>query len=179
MAKELGGKDGPILVINSGSSSLKFGIYRLGATDEEPLLTGSAEGIGRGNGTLQIRSFDGTSLIQRNQIHESQDDALRALAAAIREHADTTPVAVGHRVVHGGPKLCRHQIITPQVLDQLRSARLDDLWNSSRRVRHQEVAGKCKGRPPGGRPRRRTPRATCVYPIMIANLRGTIMTGPV
>jgi len=122
MAKELGGKDGPILVINSGSSSLKFGIYRLGATDEEPLLTGSAEGIGRGNGTLQIRSFDGTSLIQRNQIHESQDDALRALAAAIREHADTTPVAVGHRVVHGGPKLCRHQIITPQVLDQLRLA---------------------------------------------------------
>jgi acetate kinase len=122
MAKELGGKDGPILVINSGSSSLKFGIYRLGATDEEPLLTGSAEGIGRGNGTLQIRSFDGTSLIQRNQIHESQDDALRALAAAIPEHADTTPVAVGHRVVHGGPKLCRHQIITPQVLDQLRLA---------------------------------------------------------
>ena len=122
MAKELGGKDGPILVINSGSSSLKFGIYRLGATDEEPLLIGSAEGIGRGNGTLQIRSFDGTSLIQRNQIHESQDDALRALAAAIREHADTTPVAVGHRVVHGGPKLCRHQIITPQVLDQLRLA---------------------------------------------------------
>ena len=122
MAKELGRKDGSILVVNSGSSSLKFGIYRLGATDEEPLLTGSAEGIGRGNGTLQIRSFDGTSLIQRNQIHESQDDALRALAAAIREHADTTPVAVGHRVVHGGPKLCRHQIITPQVLDQLRSA---------------------------------------------------------
>ena len=122
MAKELGRKDGSILVVNSGSSSLKFGIYRLGATDEEPLLIGSAEGIGRGNGTLQIRSFDGTSLIQRNQIHESQDDALRALAAAIREHADTTPVAVGHRVVHGGPKLCRHQIITPQVLDQLRSA---------------------------------------------------------
>jgi acetate kinase len=122
MAKELGRKDGSILVVNSGSSSLKFGIYRLGATDEEPLLTGSAEGIGRGNGTLHIRSFDGTPLIQRNQIHESQDDALRALAAAIREHADTTPVAVGHRVVHGGPKLCRHQIITPQVLDQLRLA---------------------------------------------------------
>jgi len=29
---------------------------------------------------------------------------------------------VGHRVVHGGPKLCRHQIITPQFLDELRSA---------------------------------------------------------
>jgi acetate kinase len=33
-----------------------------------------------------------------------------------------TPVAVGHRVVHGGPHLRSHQLITPQVLDQLRSA---------------------------------------------------------
>jgi acetate kinase len=32
------------------------------------------------------------------------------------------PLAVGHRVVHGGPNLRRHQIITPQVLDELRSA---------------------------------------------------------
>src|SRR6202030_2261048 len=35
---------------------------------------------------------------------------------------DDTPVAVGHRVVHGGPKLLQHQIITPQVLEQLRTA---------------------------------------------------------
>ena len=32
------------------------------------------------------------------------------------------PVAVGHRVVHGGPNLRTHQLITPQVLDQLRAA---------------------------------------------------------
>jgi acetate kinase len=38
------------------------------------------------------------------------------------EHIHSTPVAVGHRVVHGGPTLVRHQVITPQVLDQLRSA---------------------------------------------------------
>jgi acetate kinase len=122
MAKELAKNDGPILVLNSGSSSLKFGIYQPGATDEEPLLTGSAEGIGRDNGTLHIRSSDGKPLLQRDCIHESQSDALGALAAAIRQHIDTTPVAVGHRVVHGGPKLCRHQVITPQVLDHLRSA---------------------------------------------------------
>jgi acetate kinase len=122
MAKELDKKDGPILVLNSGSSSLKFGIYRPGATDEEPLLAGGAEGIGRDNGTLHIRSSDGKPLLQRDCIHESQSDALGALAAAIRQHIDTTPVAVGHRVVHGGPKLCRHQVITPQVLDHLRSA---------------------------------------------------------
>jgi acetate kinase len=118
--------DGPILVLNSGSSSLKFGIYRRGATggvtDEQALLTGSAEGIGRNNGTLRIRSANGSSLLERDQIHESQTDALNALAAAIREHVDATPVAVGHRVVHGGPRLRQHQIITPQVLEQLRAA---------------------------------------------------------
>ena len=122
MANKLAKKDGVILVLNSGSSSLKFGIYRPGETDEEPMLTGSAEGVGRDDGSLHILSSDGTSLSQRECIHESQSEALNALAAAIREHIDHMPLAVGHRVVHGGPNLRRHQIITPQVLHELRCA---------------------------------------------------------
>jgi acetate kinase len=122
MAKESARNEGPILALNSGSSSLKFGIYRPGATDEQPLLTGSADGIGRDNGSFHIHSSDGKPILQRDCIHESQSDALNTLAAAIREHTESTPVAVGHRVVHGGPNLYEHQIITPQVLDQLRSA---------------------------------------------------------
>jgi acetate kinase len=122
MATDRAKKDGLILVLNSGSSSLKFGIYKPGATDEEPLLTGSADGIGRDNGSLNIRSADGTSLLQRDGTHESQSDALAALAEAIRGHVDGMPAAVGHRIVHGGPELRKHQIITPRVLDQLRSA---------------------------------------------------------
>jgi acetate kinase len=127
MAIELARNNGPILALNSGSSSLKFGIYQpgatdLGVTDEEPLLAGSADGIGRDNGSLRICFPDGRPLLQRDCIHESQSDALNTLAAAVREHIDTMPVAVGHRIVHGGPNLRRHQIITPQVLDQLRSA---------------------------------------------------------
>ena len=122
--KESSENDGPILVLNSGSSSLKFGIYRRtpNDNDERPLLTGSAEGIGRDNGTLHIRSLDGTSLLEQKGIHESQSDALNSLARAIREHLDAAPVAVGHRVVHGGPKLRKHQVITAQVLDELRAA---------------------------------------------------------
>jgi acetate kinase len=120
--EELAGKDDLILVLNSGSSSLKFGIYYRGATDEEPFLTGSAEGVGRANGTLHIRSSSGKPLVQRDAILESQTDALAAIAAAIREHIHTTPLAVGHRVVHGGPKLRTHQLITPQVMDELRLA---------------------------------------------------------
>jgi acetate kinase len=122
MAEDSARNDGPILALNSGSSSLKFGLYQPGATDEQPLLTGSADGIGRDSGSLRIRSSDGELLLQRDCTHESQSDALNTLAAAIREHTENAPVAVGHRIVHGGPNLWRHQIITPQLLDQLRSA---------------------------------------------------------
>jgi acetate kinase len=121
-----------ILVLNSGSSSLKFGIYRRAENgadnnadndkDQLPLLTGSADRIGQSNGTLNIRSGDGKSLVQQQSVHESQGHALNILATAIRQHIPAVPVAVGHRIVHGGPKLRRHQLITTQVVDELRSA---------------------------------------------------------
>ena len=120
--EKLAGKGDLIIVLNSGSSSLKFGVYFRGANDEEPLLTGSAAGIGRDNGTLHIRSSSGERLLQRDGVLESQIDALAAIAATIREHIHASPVAVGHRVVHGGPKLRTHQLITQQVMDDLRSA---------------------------------------------------------
>ena len=124
MTAILPNKDDLILALNSGSSSLKFGIYCQGArdSDEEPLLTGSADGIGHDNGSLHIRSADGKSLVERECIHESQIHALSLLATTIREHIHTSPVAVGHRIVHGGPNLVRHQLITSHVLDELRAA---------------------------------------------------------
>lgn len=118
----LAGKDNLVLVLNSGSSSLKFGVYYRGADDEEALLTGSAEGIGHSNGSLHVRSSDGNTLVARECIHESQSDALATLAAEVRDHIRAVPVAVGHRVVHGGPELRTHQLITPQILAQLRAA---------------------------------------------------------
>lgn len=122
MVEKLPRKDDLIFVLNSGSSSLKFGMYYRGASDEEALLTGSADGIGRSNGRLYVHSSDGKQLLQREGILESQDTALATVAEAIREHIDGALVAVGHRVVHGGPKLLTHQLITPQLLDELRSA---------------------------------------------------------
>jgi acetate kinase len=116
------GKDDLILALNSGSSSLKFGVYARGASDEEGTLTGSADGIGHGDGSLSIRSADGKLLVRRESIHESQSDALKTLAAAMREHIHSAPVAVGHRVVHGGPKLYTHQLITRRVIEELRAA---------------------------------------------------------
>jgi acetate kinase len=115
-------EDELIFVLNSGSSSLKFGLYYRGERDEEALLTGSANGIGHSNGTLQIRTGAGETLLQRDNILESQSKALAAVGEAVREHVHAEPVAVGHRIVHGGPNLLAHQLITPQVLDELRAA---------------------------------------------------------
>jgi acetate kinase len=116
------GKKDLIFALNSGSSSLKFAVYFRGANDEEALLTGSADGIGRSTGSLHIRSANGESLVHRESILESQSNALSVIASTIREHIPTTPLAIGHRIVHGGPKLRAHQRITPAVVDELRYA---------------------------------------------------------
>lgn len=111
-----------ILSLNSGSSSLKFGLYRQAEGDEVPVLSGNATGIGRQNGDLHIRAADGTPLVQRSCIHESQVQALGTLAAEMSKHLQTLPASVGHRVVHGGPHLRSHQLITKKVLRQLSDA---------------------------------------------------------
>ena len=119
-----------ILVLNSGSSSLKFGLFEAAKddnkdgnkSDEVLLLEGSAEGIGRADGSLQMRSADGAVKVQRDHLMESQTDALRKLADVLAEYGHTKPAAVGHRVVHGGPNLRTHQRLTPQVLQHLKAA---------------------------------------------------------
>ena len=51
--------DSPILVINTGSSSLKFGLYTQAGNDEQLLLDGLADGLGQPSGKLTIKDPDG------------------------------------------------------------------------------------------------------------------------
>jgi acetate kinase len=114
--------DRTILVLNSGSSSLKFGLFRHAGDDESLLLEGSAEGIGRDDGSLRIKAPDGQVLVQQERVLESQIDALQKLAQVLTEQHHARPSAVGHRVVHGGPHLRAHQRITADVRRQLHDA---------------------------------------------------------
>ena len=114
--------DNPILVLNSGSSSLKFGLYASGDKDEQLLLEGSADNIGRDSGSLHIRDASGTDLLRSDHILESQPEALAAILSAIGDTTHATPIAVGHRVVHGGPHLREHRRITPAVLSTLEAS---------------------------------------------------------
>ena len=114
--------DHHILVLNSGSSSLKFGLFTLGEQDEQLILEGNADNIGRDSGSLRVRNAAGEVLLRRDHILESQPEALANILSALREIAHTTPIAVGHRVVHGGPHLREHQRITPAVLSTLEAS---------------------------------------------------------
>ncbi len=51
--------DEPILVINSGSSSLKFGLYVQRDGEEQAVLDGLADGIGRDSGKLELKDAQG------------------------------------------------------------------------------------------------------------------------
>jgi acetate kinase len=117
-----------ILVLNSGSSSLKFGLFSPGASanantaDEQLLLEGLADEIGRDFGSLHIRDAAGKDLLRRDHVLQSQPEALAAILSAVRNLAHAEPIAVGHRVVHGGPKLREHTRITPDVLSTLEAS---------------------------------------------------------
>ena len=113
---------GIILALNSGSSSLKAACFRPSGTTETLVLSASADGIGRSDGSLTVRSADGATLLEDKGISESQERALERLAEVLKEHLPSAPVAVGHRVVHGGPHLREHQRITPEVIEDLEAA---------------------------------------------------------
>src|ERR1700751_3387964 len=113
--------DEPILVINSGSSSLKFGLYVQRDGEEQAMLDGLADGIGRDSGKLELKDAQSQVLRSESVHFASEDEALSHAARWLAELSELKPVAIGHRVVHGGPHLVAHQLITPAVLGELQS----------------------------------------------------------
>jgi acetate kinase len=111
--------DGLILVINTGSSSLKIGLYGAQDGDEQLLLDGLATGIGQRTGTLQLKDAQGRVLRSETLAFGSEGDAMDQAAQWLTELSPNKPCAIGHRVVHGGPRLTTHQRITPAVLTEL------------------------------------------------------------
>lgn len=120
----LKGNDDLVLAVNSGSSSLKFGLYRRPAGDCDPplVLRGGADGIGHPNGRLQIKSAEGQPLLDEAYTLPSQGEALKEILNAVERFAGARPAAVGNRIVHGGPNLREHQAITPSLVKTLREA---------------------------------------------------------
>ena len=112
------------IVLNAGSSSLKFCIYRRPEVEGWRLESrGQIEGIGSAprfsakdgaGGRLDDRALD------KNVVRDGRS-ALDALASWLRStYGGARVLGVGHRVVHGGAAFAGPTIVTPQVMDELR-----------------------------------------------------------
>ena len=88
-----------VLALNSGSSSLKYGLYRAKAATVDTLVSGDVE----------TRSTPPL-------------DALIRIKTILGKSGLPKPGAIGHRIVHGGPALRQHCLINPSVLAKLELA---------------------------------------------------------
>ncbi|HEY5102217.1 MAG TPA: acetate/propionate family kinase [Steroidobacteraceae bacterium] len=111
-----------ILALNSGSSSLKFGLYQVGESRTAVLVTGEAGSIGAANGKFDAQDPLQKSLLSETAAIPSQRDAVMRIAKLLSDRNMPVPDAVGHRIVHGGARLVRHCLIDPQVLQELEAA---------------------------------------------------------
>lgn len=115
-----------LLVINAGSSSLKFYLYEIAEGDElRPTLGGQLDGIGGSRPHLRIRAQDGHTLLERDVAPTHAADvpgAQEVLGTWLSGHLGGAPCAIGHRVVHGGT-----QYDAPVLVDDDVLAQLDDL----------------------------------------------------
>jgi acetate kinase len=112
------------VVINAGSSSLKFCVFR--RPDGLPWLIetrGQIEGIGTAP-RFTAKDGEGKGVLDR-RLEPSVNDGRKALGAVadwLGERYGGSPVrGVGHRIVHGGAKYTGPTIVTPEVLTDLRA----------------------------------------------------------
>ena len=112
-----------ILVVNAGSSSVKFQVFAVEGDAPRRLVKGQMEGI-RTRPKLRAADGDGKALVEQAYAPEQVPDvaaALRTAGAWLRDACSLEPVAVGHRVVHGGPEYHRPMLIDAEVLGRLES----------------------------------------------------------
>jgi acetate kinase len=122
----------PILVINSGSSSIKFSTFQANAEKKSALFDGAVDGIGTANGSFHIKSSNGQKIVDEKPEIPDREAAFQLIAEALEKPPFPKPGAIGHRVVAGGPKLREHQRLTPEVFTELeRSVGFAPLHNPS------------------------------------------------
>jgi acetate kinase len=118
-----------ILVINSGSSSIKFSVFEVGhsaAPASGPpwprtLFTGEISGMGGGQLEFTFRDANGRELSDPAK-PKAATDPVDLLEDAVCGAGIPAIDAVGYRVVHPGARLDRHQRITDKVLQDLDQA---------------------------------------------------------
>ncbi|WP_227368971.1 acetate/propionate family kinase [Halomonas sp. M20] len=110
-----------VLVVNTGSSSIKAAVYELAEHKKKPLWKGEIDGIGR-TAMYESRS-DGRAREQTSvptEITQKHKPLIEWLLQRLQqEQPGLDVIAAGHRVVHGGHNYSAPVRVTPQVLEEL------------------------------------------------------------
>ncbi len=111
----------PILVLNSGSSSIKFSVYEAGDGERRKLHEGAVDGIGTDLGKFWIKDAGGNKLVDQTPALPNRAVAFKIVADALHSGDFPAPAAIGHRTVCGGPTVRENQLITPALIDEIDS----------------------------------------------------------
>lgn len=108
-----------ILTINGGSSSLKFALFQVGAALCRT-LAGRVERIGRPEAALRVRRTDKDEDSSQPVVAPDHEAAVGVAMEWLEAHlGSAAPMAVGHRVVHGGPHYTEPQRLTAELVEEL------------------------------------------------------------
>jgi len=114
-----------ILVVNAGSSSLKFQVHEIvGGNTLSFALGGQVSGIGAEHPAFRVKDAGGAVLEDRRLEAGRVPDlgaAQDIMAGWLQGRMPGPPVAVGHRIVHGGHRMTRSVLISHDILDYLDS----------------------------------------------------------
>ncbi len=103
-----------VLVINCGSSSVKFSV--LDASSCDALMTGIADGINTEKAFISVNGGAPARLA-----HQDYEGALAAIALELEKRNLMSSVAlIGHRIAHGGNLFSESTLITEEVIEQIR-----------------------------------------------------------
>ncbi len=114
-----------ILTLNSGSSSIKFALFPVDDSQADAIMRGRIAGIGSQpvfsaqRGSKPVMFSGGLDRIAPDTQHPALINEL--LARLEQDVTDLKPVAIGHRVVHGGQDFTRHTLVTPGTLNAMRA----------------------------------------------------------
>ena len=114
-----------VLAFNLGSSSLKFSLFQFhplmdGDGRENLLARGEVERIGATEGSFWIRGADGGLLEDTKGDFREHEAAVKAVFSSLERLSLPGPGAVGHRVVHGGPRHASPAMVDRKLLDELK-----------------------------------------------------------
>jgi acetate kinase len=137
-----------VFVINSGSSSIKFQLFKM--PSDKPVCSGLVDRVGLENAVITYKTFNNgeEKVVQRNieiPDHEAGINEIKSIITdeviGVIKNPDDIEV-VGHRIVHGGETFTTTTVITPEVKEKLKGTfQLAPLHNPSG-YRGIEITGK-------------------------------------